>query len=417
MKFNLVGNATVFLLGASVLVAPGSLHAGWGILRGGSTGGSTGFGSGGSGGYAASYGSGGSGGGYTASYSSVGGGSVGGGSTGAFAYGSGGSSGGPGILQRVASRIHTHLAAKHARHAARRASFGSGGSGGYGSSGGYTSYASAGGGSSGGYTTSYSSYSGGSTGGSAGYGSTGASVSYGSTGVSYGSTGAGVSYGSTGVSYGSTGYSSGVSYGSTGYSSGFGSSGEVYYGASNSEADTSSLVSDVKTDNDTVYLSVAVPTDAKVFVNDDATKSSGAVRKFVSHGLETGKQYRFVVRAELTGADGKLMTEEKTVLVSAGQQEDVQFAFSESKSPVETAITLNLPEGAKVLLAGNETNATGETRTYRTSRLKVGELWDDYEIEVQYDGKVKRQSVRLVGGDKLQLTFNFEQDASNLAAR
>ena len=390
MKFNLLGKATLSLLGAAVLMTPGSSHAGWGMLRGGSTGGSTGLGSGGSAGsvgYAASFGSGGSSGGYTASYSSVGGGS-----SGVVAYGSGGSSGGPGILQRVASRIHDHLAAKHARHAARRAAYGSsGGSSGYGSSGGYTSYASTGGGSSGGYATSYSSYSGGSSGGG--------SVSYGSTGVGYGSTGAG------------------VSYGSTGYSSGFGSSGEVYYGASNSKVDASSLVSDVKTDNDAVYLSVAVPTDAKVFVNDDATKSSGAVRKFVSHGLETGKQYRFVVRAELTGADGKLMTEEKTVLVSAGQQEDVQFAFSESKSPVETAITLNLPEGAKVLLAGNETNATGETRTYRTSRLKVGEFWDDYEIEIQYDGKVKRQSVRLVGGDKLQLTFNFEQDASNLAAR
>lgn len=405
MKFNLVGKATLFLLGAAVLVTPGSLHAGWGILRGGSSGGSTGFGSGGSAGsvgYSASYASGGSSGGYTASYSSVGGGS-----SGVVAYGSGGSSGGPGILQRVASRIHDHLAAKHARHAARRAAYGSsGGSAGYGSSGGYTSYASVGGGSSGGssggYATSYSSYSGGSSGGG--------SVSYGSSGVSYGSTGAG-------VSYGSTGYSSGVSYGSTGYSSGLGSSGDVYYGASTSQADTSSLVSNVRTDNDAVYLSVAVPNDAKVFVNDDATKSSGAVRKFVSHGLEPGKQYRFVVRAELTGADGKLMTEEKTVLVSAGQQEDVQFAFSESKTPVETAITLNLPEGAKVLLAGNETKAIGETRTYRTSRLKVGELWDDYEIEVQYEGKVKRQSVRLVGGDKLQLTFNFEQDAANLAAR
>lgn len=402
MKFNLVGKAPLFLLGAAVLVTPGSLHAGWGVLRGGSSGGSTGFASGGSGGsvgYATSYGSGGSSGGYTASYSSVGGGS-----SGVAAYGSGGSSGSPGILHRVASRIHDHLAAKHARHAARRAAYGSsGGSAGYGSSGGYTSYGSSGGGSSGGYAASYSSYSGG---GSSG----GGSVSYGSTGVSYGSSGAG-------VSYGSTGYSSGVSYGSTGSSTGLGSSGDVFYGAATSQADSSSLVSNVKTDNDAVYLSVAVPNDAKVFVNDDATKSSGAVRKFVSHGLEPGKQYRFVVRAELTGADGQLLTEEKTVLVTAGQQEDVQFAFSESKSPIETAITLNLPEGAKVLLAGNETKATGETRTYRTSRLKVGELWDDYEIEVEYDGKVKRQSVRLVGGDKLQLTFNFEQDAANLAAR
>jgi uncharacterized protein (TIGR03000 family) len=164
-------------------------------------------------------------------------------------------------------------------------------------------------------------------------------------------------------------------------------------------------------------LTVAVPADAKLYVNDDLTSSTGAVRKFVSHGLKAGKQYRFVVRAELADADGKLMTEEKTVVVSAGEQEEVQFAFAESSSKVETAITLNLPEGAKVLLAGNETKASGESRTFRTSRLKVGEFWDNYEIEVEYQGQVKRQAIRLVGGDSLQLTFNFDQEAENLAAR
>lgn len=381
MKFNLVQNTAVLLLGAVALAYPTSADAGWGVLRGGSSGGgdSSGYASSGasSGGYSAAYGSSGyaaaygssggaSSGSYTAAYSSVGG------SSGAY----GGSSGGrPGLLQRVAERIHDHWDAKKERHAARRAAYGS--SGGYASSGGSVGYA------------TYSSHGGGSSGGSSG----GYGVSYGSSGGS--------------VNYGSTGYSSGVSYGSTG----------VYYGASNSQASAASLVSNASTEGDAVYLTVAVPSDAKVFVNNDQTSSTGAVRKFVSHGLQAGNQYRFVIRAELTAADGRLLTEEKTLVVKSGEQEDVQFAFADSYSPIDTAITLNLPEGAKVLLAGNETKATGETRTFRTSRLKVGELWDDYEIEVHYDGQIKRQAVRLVGGDQLQLTFDFNQDAANLAAR
>jgi len=373
MKFNLLGKVASLVLGTAMLTCPANLQAGWGILHGG---GSSGFGSGGSSGGSS---------GYAASYSSYGGGSSGGSSGYSVSYASsgGGSSGvvrRPGLLQRLHNRIH-----------ARRAYRGSYGSSGYGSSG----YGSSG------YSTSYASSGGGSTGGSSG-----------GYGTSYGSSG-GASY-----SYGSVGYSSGVSYGSTGYSSGYGG---VYYGASNVDvgAETEGLVSSVESNSldDAVYLTVAVPNGAKVYVNDNETTSSGVVRKFVSRGLQAGKQYRFEVRAEMANADGKLMSEKKTLVVSAGEEQQVQFAFAEQDSRVETAITLNLPEGAKVTLAGNVTKATGEARTFRTSRLKSGEFWDDYEIEVEYQGEVKRQAIRLVGGDKLQLTFDFDSPASTLAVR
>lgn len=381
MKFTLAHNAAVCLLAVSAaVVSSGQLHAGWGVLRGGSSGGSTGYASLGgasSGGYAAAYGSSGyaaaygssgyaaaygSSGSYAA-YSSLGGSS--GGSSGAAVYG--GSTGRPGLLQRLASHIHDHWDAKRARHAARHAGYGS--SGGYASSGAYY--------------------------GSSGYASSGGSS--GGYGVSYGSSGGAVSYGSSGAA---------VSYGSA---------GGVYHGASNTQADVSSLAS--STQDDSVFLTVSVPANAKVFVNDDLTTSTGTVRKFVSHGLQSGKQYRFVVRAELATSDGQQLTEEKTVVVSAGGQQNMQFAFADSHTPIETAITLNLPAEAKVRLAGNETKATGDTRVFRTSRLAVGELWDDYQIEVEYQGEVKQQTVRLVGGDNLQLTFDFDSQVANLASR
>ena len=402
MKYTTIRLAITLLIGA---VISNSASAGFGI-HGGSYGGSSGgasYGAGyGSSGYATGYGSSGAAVGYGssggASYASYG--SSGGGSSGyTAAYGSsGGSSGRPGILSRLHDRIHTHIAAKRARHA----SYGSSGyvaaasSGG--SSGGYvSSYGSSGGGSSGGYYSGYSSYSGGSSG----------SVSYGSTGsVGYGSTGS-VGYGSTGASYA-------PSYGSAGSSV-----AAPYYGTSTtSTSSATSLVSSTSQD-DAVRLNVSVPEDAIVYVNDRKTTSTGETRQFVSRGLETGKSYRFEVRAELND-NGKIVSDTQTIVVTAGSQENVRFALKaapKADAAVDTAVVLNVPENAEVTLAGNKTQVKGSTRVYKTSQLKSGEVWDDYVVQVKVGDQVKTQSIRLIAGDKLELSFDFDGDKARLASR
>lgn len=363
-------------LASFVALATPSAHAGWGSLGG--------------------------------SYGSVGGGSVGGGSYGGSsgyvaAYGSNGGSAGYGSagasftpVRSLLRGIHDHIAAKVERHQARRAAYASYGSTGYASSGyGSGGYASSGHGSTG-YSVGY---------GSTGYGSQGSSVSYGSvgSGVSYGSVGSSVSYGSTGSVVAPS------SYGST--------DGTIYYGASNT-SQSNSLISAVQhADDDAVYLTVSLPTSARVLVNGKTTSSTGSVRQFVSRGLVPGKTYKFEVRAEMDAADGQVLTEEKTVVVNAGSQEQLQFAFSDSAAPVETMLTLNVPEGAKVVLAGSSTRASGTQRVYQSKQLKVGEVWDDYQVEVELDGQVKRQSIRLIGGDSLELTFDFDaQSVDQLAS-
>jgi uncharacterized protein (TIGR03000 family) len=302
-------------------------------------------------------------------------------------------------VRSVLRGIHNHMVAKVERHRARRAA--------YGSSGYVTSYGSSG------YSTSY-----GSSGYSTSYGSSGYSTSYGSTG-SYGT-----SYGSTGgyeTSYGSTG-SYGTSYGSTGgYETSYGSTG-VSYGStghvSNVVVDPSvSFASSTTTIDDAVYLTVSVPSAAKVYVNDKLTSSTGTVRQFVSRGLAAGKNYKFEIRAELDTADGQTIKEEKSLVVSAGSDEQLQFAFAETNAKIQTSLTLNVPEGAKVTLAGNPTKATGSQRVFLSSQLKVGETWDDYSVEVELEGKVKRQAIRLIGGDQLALSFDFEEPKDQLASK
>ncbi|GAB5403416.1 MAG: hypothetical protein Aurels2KO_16470 [Aureliella sp.] len=363
------------------LMCASSAFAGWG-----SSGGYYGS----SGGYRAAYGS---SGGYSAGYSSYG-------SSGGYSVGyasSGGSSGyyQPGPIRRLAGAIHNHMAAKHARWSARRAYYGSSGSS-YGSSGGYSaSYGSSGSyyrasyGSSGGYSSSYGS--------SGGY-----SASYGSSG----------GYTSSYQGY-STGGSSGgsVSYGSTGGVS------TSYYGASNISVPSSMILATAsQAVGESVQLTVSVPTDAKIFVNGNPTTSTGAVRQFVSHGLVAGKEYRFKIRAELAAADGQTLTEEKDVVVNAGGLQHVEFAFNDhADAAIETAVTLNVPEGAQVRLAGSDTSIAGNERTYRTSRMKLGEVWDNYEIEVTHNGLTKRQNIRLIAGDRIEMTFDFGASADRIA--
>lgn len=391
MKFASLGLlrvAVVPLAITLVICSSTSAHAGWGVLRAGGSSGAyaAGYGSSGavgasSGGYAAAYGSS----GYTAGGSS--GYSAAYGSSGyAAAYGSsgayasvGGSSGRPGLLNRLSA----HMAAKRARHAARRAAYASsGGSTGYGSSG----YVAA--------------HSGGSSGAVAYSGGSSGSV-YRSSSVSY-------SGGSSGSSSYAPAYSAPVSHGSSG--------GSTYYGVSNSaKAPLTAFASNV--DEDAVQLTVTVPSEAKVFVNGRETTSKGSVRQFVSRGLKEDKTYKFEIEAHLEAADGQDMIESKTVVVQAGQTESLDFAFAEYDKPIETALTLNVPEGAEVMLGGNDTKAIGATRTYRTKQLKPGQVWDDYEVTVRVGDQVKQQSVRLIAGDQLQLSFNFDEDPSKLVSR
>jgi uncharacterized protein (TIGR03000 family) len=375
MKLFVMRSVAVLLFGALASLNSGAAQAGWGSL-GGSFGGSSGGGSLGGGSSGGSSG-------YTTSYGSFG------------SHGSTGRSFTP--VRSLLRGIHDHFAEKRARHLTRRAAYASYGSSGFGSSGfGSSGFGSSGHGSSG-YSTSYGSY--GSTGGGA---------------VSYGSVGSSVSYGSVGGVALSNG-----SFSSVSDTAGIGQS-PVYYGADRDSATFSNLVlaSSNSSDADTVYLTVSLPSDAKVFVNGKSTTSTGSVREFVSRGLIPGKTYKFELRAELAAADGQVITEEKSIFVKAGGQESLQFAFADSNSPVETSLTINVPDDAKVKLAGNSTRATGSQRVFHTHGLKVGEVWDEYAVEVEYNGLVKQQTVRLIGGDHLELSFQFDdQTVDQIAAK
>ena len=153
---------------------------------------------------------------------------------------------------------------------------------------------------------------------------------------------------------------------------------------------------------DKATFNVQVPDDARVFINNLATKTPGMNRRYVSHGLEIGFRYSYEIRAEVT-RNGKLIQETQTVQLEAGQTRNLNFKVLDKPISVVTTLILHVPQGARVTLAGKPLPDGNETRTFQTRQLVAGETWTDYPIQVTYqqDGRTKQlqRNVTLKAGN------------------
>jgi uncharacterized protein (TIGR03000 family) len=76
----------------------------------------------------------------------------------------------------------------------------------------------------------------------------------------------------------------------------------------------------------TVRLRVFVPRpDARVWIDNNATRQMGYDRVFESPQLEPGKRYSYQVKATWMDNNGQEVTKEKTVDVTPGQMSTVRF--------------------------------------------------------------------------------------------
>ena len=180
-----------------------------------------------------------------------------------------------------------------------------------------------------------------------------------------------------------------------------------YYGASVATPSTVTVAAQADAQNG--LLVVNVPENAKVYVNDYLTTSTGTQRQFLSKGLVDGKTYKYAVRVEVE-QDGEVRTETRNVSLTAGNT--IQVAFNELQ-PVETTLAINVPAGAKIVLEGQEMKSTGTIRVFTSNELKGGDSWKNYtvRVELEQDGEmlVKEQKIDLAGGDYKELSFDFAQ--------
>jgi uncharacterized protein (TIGR03000 family) len=159
-----------------------------------------------------------------------------------------------------------------------------------------------------------------------------------------------------------------------------------------------------------------VPAEAKVFVNDLATRSTGTDRRYMSRGLSNGREYTYTVRAEIE-RDGKLLTETKSVKMQGGSISDLSFTFENAQEsiaakPLRTALIINVPADAKVFLAGKETATKGPVREFATTKLAAGDSWKDYtvRVEIERGGRTltKEETISVAAGESRELVFNFD---------
>jgi len=272
--------------------------------------------------------------------------------------------------------------------------------------------------------TRYAGSSGGGSSGGAYYGSTysggGSTGSYapayggGSTGSHGGSTGSSMHYGNY-ESY--TPEMPMIDHGYSSGSMGMRENSSIQSGQSSSTTTANKQASSQSIQPNEVHLTINLPESAKVYVNGNPTTTTGSKRYFVSRDLKPNDAYRFEVKAVMTKPDGTDLIQTRTVVVESGNGEELNFELLKSDEPIETILTLNVPEKAKVVLAKNSTKSEGASRIFRTKQLRDGESWDDYKIEVTHDGVTKEKTIRLMAGDKLELTFNFEStDSANKVA-
>ena len=261
------------------------------------------------------------------------------------------------------------------------------------------------------------------------YGSWGSSGSYGSWGssASYGS------YGRMGLfarirarraarhsSHGSYGsYGSSASYGSYGSHGSSGSYGTPVYSEPDAVAEPDAATS---TTGDT-SIKVALPEDAKVYINDALTTSTGAERSYVSRGLRQGMTYSYKIRVEYE-KDGQTISENKLVKLNAGETVSLTFgqaeaeamAESQADEPVKTEVKVQVPEDATVFLSGSPTKHTGKLRIFSTSQLAAGQEWEDYtvRVEVVRNGQtlVREKKLKVEGGGSYELAFHFDSTAT-----
>lgn len=223
------------------------------------------------------------------------------------------------------------------------------------------------------------------------------------------------SWGSSGGSWGSSGGSSGSSGGSWGSSGGsWGSSGGSWGSCGGSSSAATPLTTEPElvnqqpksTDHPTygplrndALLSVKVPTDAKVFVNDHATRSTGADREYISRNLKGGAQYNYAVRVEFI-RNGQTVSENKTVQLTAGQSANLDFTQGEAlvqtaASPENhTALIGQVPVDAKLYLVGREMKIRGPACELSNGDLTAGSPGPNDAIQavIENDGQVREQT-------------------------
>jgi uncharacterized protein (TIGR03000 family) len=166
---------------------------------------------------------------------------------------------------------------------------------------------------------------------------------------------------------------------------------------------------------------IKAPTGVRITVNGQETILEAVQSTFKTPELQPGQAYSYQVKAE-TVRGGQTVTEEKKVLVKAGQLSEVDFADLAPPQPAPSRVarvTFQVPEDARVWVDDVRWQMTGGQRTFTTPELVAGRNYF-YEVkaEVTRGGKVLTQThkITVAAGKNVQVEFT-ELPAQQTASR
>jgi uncharacterized protein (TIGR03000 family) len=91
-------------------------------------------------------------------------------------------------------------------------------------------------------------------------------------------------------------------------------------------------------DKNKAKVVVELPTDAKLYIDDQLTNSTSDRRVFSTPVLEKGQTYYYDVRAEMV-RNGRTVTETKRVIVKAGAEASTTFFGVGNTTPASAVVS------------------------------------------------------------------------------
>jgi uncharacterized protein (TIGR03000 family) len=151
---------------------------------------------------------------------------------------------------------------------------------------------------------------------------------------------------------------------------------------------------------------IRVPADAKLFADGQATQLTGPERVFLTPDLSTGRDFQYSLKVEYA-ANGETKSDTKQVTVRAGHRTVVEFTALAAEKAT-SAVTVTLPERAKLFLDGVEAATTGGKHTFQTPELPKGKPFVyEFRADVEKNGQTETltQKVTFNAGEPVAVDF------------
>jgi uncharacterized protein (TIGR03000 family) len=171
-------------------------------------------------------------------------------------------------------------------------------------------------------------------------------------------------------------------------------------------------------------LTIVLPPDARLIVNDEPTPVASGKQAFLAPGLDSGRDYTYTMKATRKRGE-KLEAVTRRVTVRAGDRLDVDFrtSFAEAatehiaRSP-ETTLTVVLPEGARLRIDGQLIEDTSRTQVFAIPFLAEGqEHRYTVSASVRRNGRVASVERRVTVAYGQKARIDLAGAAATLAAK